>query len=124
MVSPADTMCMQVNLFISGRKLRDLDTFSKSDPQCLVMEQVNGSWVKRGSTEQIKNELNPDFSTALTLPYFFEKQQNFKFVMIDGDGDGDYDMIGEVQTTMGKVMGAPKQVFQETLSNKGKGNCG
>ncbi len=45
------------------------------------------------------------------MPYFFEKQQNFKFVMIDGDGDGDYDTIGEVTTTMGKVMGAPKQIF-------------
>ncbi len=38
MVSGADTMCMQVNLFIAGRKLKDLDTFSKSDPQCLIME--------------------------------------------------------------------------------------
>jgi len=28
--------------------------------------------------------------------------------MIDGDGGGDYDSIGEVQTTMGKLMGAKK----------------
>ena len=52
---------MQVNLFISGRKLKDLDTFSKSDPVCLIFEKVNGSWAKIGKTEQIKNNLNPDF---------------------------------------------------------------
>ncbi len=73
MVSAADTMCMQVNLFISARKLRDLDTFSKSDPRCLIMESVNGSWVKRGATEQIQNSLDPDFATAITMPYYFEK---------------------------------------------------
>ena len=32
MVSAGAQMMMQVNLFISGRKLKDLDTFSKSDP--------------------------------------------------------------------------------------------
>ena len=42
------------------------------------------------------------------MPYFFEKVQNYKFVMIDGDGDGDYDTIGEVETTMGQLMGAIK----------------
>jgi len=34
----ASQMSMQVNLFISGRKLKDLDTFSKSDPQCWLFE--------------------------------------------------------------------------------------
>lgn len=73
MVTAADTFSMKVNLFISGRKLRDLDTFSKSDPQCLLFEKKNNNWVKVGSTEQIKNSLNPDFRTSLTMPYFFEK---------------------------------------------------
>ena len=56
------------------------------------------------------------------MPYYFEKEQNLKFIMIDGDGNGDYDVIGEVITTMGKVMGAP--VFTENLTHKGKSNCG
>lgn len=100
---------MQVSLFVSGRKLKDLDTFSKSDPQCILFEKSpNGSWVKVGQTEQIKNNLNPDFRECFQLPYFFEKQQNYKFVMIDGDGGGDYDTIGEIEVTMGKLMGARK----------------
>lgn len=35
--------------------------------------------------------------------------------MIDGDGDGDYDTIGEVEVTMGKLMGAPKQTWTANL---------
>jgi len=124
MVSAADTLSMQVNLFISGRKLKDLDTFSKSDPQCLIFEQRNGSWMKVGTTEQIKNQLNPDFTTSITMPYYFEKEQSLRFVMIDGDGAGDYDEIGEVITSLGRIMGAPKQMFTDNLSHKGNANRG
>ena len=42
---------MQVNLFISGRKLKDLDAFSKSDPMCLVFEKIGKQWKKIGMTE-------------------------------------------------------------------------
>jgi hypothetical protein len=40
------------------------------------------------------------------MNYFFEKSQQLKFVMIDGDGSSSYDTIGEIQTTMGSIMGA------------------
>ena len=66
-------LSMRVELFIAGRKLKDLDAFSKSDPQCRVYEMINNLWILRGSTEQIKNNLNPDFTTTITLNYFFEK---------------------------------------------------
>lgn len=47
-----DAHCqMSVNIFVSGRKLRDLDTFSKSDPRCIVYEKKNGQFVKIGQTE-------------------------------------------------------------------------
>ena len=51
MVSAADRLSMQVNLFISARNLPDMDTFSKSDPKCVVYERQNGGWVKIGKTE-------------------------------------------------------------------------
>jgi hypothetical protein len=97
---------MRVELFIAGRKLKDLDAFSKSDPQCRVFEMINNSWVLRGSTEQIKNNLNPDFTKKITINYFFEKMQKLKFEMIDGDGAGEYDVVGDIETTMGNIMGA------------------
>jgi len=73
MVSLADSLSMQVDLYISGRKLKDLDTFSKSDPLCSVCEWVNGNWKKLAMTEKKKNNLNPDFTKQITINYFFEK---------------------------------------------------
>ena len=54
------------------------------------------------------------------MNYFFEKAQQLKFVMIDGDGcKHDYDTIGELQTTMGGLMGARGQVLTKDLSYAG-----
>jgi len=53
------------------------------------------------------------------MNYQFEKIQKIKFVMIDGDGKGDFDTIGEVETTMGAIMGAKAQIFCEQLMVKG-----
>ena len=64
---------MKINLYISGRKLKDLDTFSKSDPKCILFEWKNMKWVQIAQTEQITNTLNPDFKTAITMNYFFER---------------------------------------------------
>ena len=63
MVSSANdaSLSMKVNLYISGRNLKNLDTFSKSDPICRVYEKKQSGWVKMGSTEQIKDNLNPNF---------------------------------------------------------------
>ena len=101
----ADTLQMQVNLFVSGRNLKSMDTFSKSDPICLLFEKINGRWEKLGMTEQIKDSKDPDFATAFTVAYFFEKVQNLKFVFLDGDGQmndiSDDDKIGEISVTMG-----------------------
>ena len=102
----ANDLQMQVNMYVSGRKLKDLDTFSKSDPRCLLFENKNGQWVKLGMTEQIKNDVNPNFANGFEIAYWFEKVQKLKFVMIDGDGDGDYDEIGEIEVPMGQLMGA------------------
>ena len=94
---------MKVEMFISGRNLKDLDVFSKSDPICILSEYNDRSnhWVRLGQTEQIKDDLNPDFKTRFTVNYFFEKKQRLKFQMIDWDGAGEYDTIGHVETTLG-----------------------
>ena len=115
----ADTLSMQVNLYISARKLKDLDVMSKSDPCAALYEYKNNNWVKIGQTERIKDNLNPDFEQALTIAYYFEKLQKLKFVIIDDDGSGSYDTIGEVETNMGAVMGARAQTFSSPLSYKG-----
>ena len=85
---------MKVELFISARKLRDLDVFSKSDPQCRIYEMIGSEWVLRGQTERMMNNLNPDFQTSVVLNYFFEKQQQLRFEMVDSDGHHSFDLIG------------------------------
>lgn len=53
----------KVQLFISCRKLRDVDFVGMSDPYCTVMMRENQSegWKQVSQTEMIKNTLNPDF---------------------------------------------------------------
>ena len=115
---------MKLNLYISARKLKDLDITSKSDPCAALFEYSNGRWCKIGQTETIKNNLNPDFEQALQVAYHFEKLQKLKFVLIDDDGSGTYETIGEVETSMGAVMGAKAQTFSAQLNHKGNANRG
>ena len=117
-------LSMKLNLYVSARKLKDLDITSKSDPCAALFEYTNGKWVKIGQTETIKDQLNPDFEKALEVAYFFEKLQKLKFVLIDDDGSGSYDTIGEIETTMGALMGAKAQTFSAPLVYKGNANRG
>ena len=100
----------QLNLYISGRKLRDLDTVTKSDPKCILLEwrDEDETWVKVGETEQLEDNLNPNFATCLTVNYRFEALQQLKFVFIDKDIGEAEETIGEIETTMGALMGARK----------------
>jgi hypothetical protein len=73
-------MFQRVVLYISCRKLKDLDITSKSDPQVevYVKERTATKWSLVGKTEIIQNNLNPDFSTPIECDYFFEKEQFIK----------------------------------------------
>ena len=79
----------EVELSISGRNLLDLDTFSKSDPMCVVYLGNPGKgghfWKEIGRTECINNNLNPKFATKINLHYTFEKQQLMRFEVYDID---------------------------------------
>lgn len=72
-MATSESLKSRVNLYVSGRKLKDLDTWSKSDPKCILYEKRGNNWVKMGETETINNNLNPDFQTSFSADYFFEK---------------------------------------------------
>jgi len=55
----------KVELFIKCIKLKDMDTFSKSDPICRVYMKMNNQWVKIDETERIDNDLNPEFKKSI-----------------------------------------------------------
>jgi len=70
-----------------------------------LYSQVVG-WELQGKTEQIHNNLNPDFHTSVHVLYSFEKVQKIRFDFIDVDNLGEYDTIGTVDTTIGEIMGS------------------
>ena len=43
---------------------------------------------------------------------------------IDGSPGAQHDIIGEVEVTMGKLMGAPKQTFNANLTYQNNANRG
>jgi C2 domain len=57
-------------------------------------------------TEIKKNDLSPDWQ-PLKMRFFFEKKQILRFEIKDSDKDKSNEM-GYIETTMGKIMGAPK----------------
>lgn len=49
----------------------------------------------------VKDNLNPDFTTKINMPYFFEKTQQLKFEMLDIDSSTEYETIGVVEASLG-----------------------
>lgn len=95
-----------VNLFFSGKKLRDLDTFSKSDPYIVLFQVLqNGTKSKIGRTETIQDNLNPDFEVSFPVEYFFERDQKFYVEVYDDDGGKD-DLIGVADFSLGEILGS------------------
>ncbi|KTG46526.1 hypothetical protein cypCar_00015312 [Cyprinus carpio] len=77
----------KVEITVSCRNLLDRDTFSKSDPLCVLYTQgvESKQWREFGRTEVIDNTLNPDFVRKYILDYFFEEKQNLRFDIYDID---------------------------------------
>jgi hypothetical protein len=48
-----------------------------------------GQWLEAGRTEAIDDNLNPDFATAIRMPYRFEEVQALRFVVVDIDNPGE-----------------------------------
>ena len=110
----------KVDLFISARKLKDMDVFTKSDPFCKVFIRngISQNWTPLGQTETIDHNLNPDFTTSFTIEYFFEKEQFLKFELYDQDVFS-YDHLGDCEVKLGRIIGSKKQTFFGELTLPG-----
>lgn len=73
---PSSGPSNKILLSLACRNLKDLDTFSKSDPEVHVFlkEARSLKYTFVGKTEMILNNLNPDFTKTFTLDFFFEKE--------------------------------------------------
>lgn len=117
-----EQLTTKVELHASCKGLKNKDTFSKSDPILTVSFKGKGGWREIDRTEQIKNNLNPEFAKAINVDYRFEQIQNVRFSVYDVDNDSvtleDDDFLGSVETTLGQVVSAGN-FTQQLLSKNG-----
>ena len=111
-------LSMKVEVFISARDLKNSDTFSKSDPYCVLSLQTPGAtnYSDVGMTEVIQNNLNPNWTKTVDLDYYFEAKQNLKFTVYDYD-DSSPDEMGVAFVTLGELVGKGTSFVK--LSTKG-----
>jgi hypothetical protein len=96
----ANLSCV-VRLFFAGKKLRDLDITSKSDPYATVA--MDGGKTNLGRTETIQNCCDPVWKKSFEVPYFFEARQDFTVSIFDDDG-AQGELIGTVTFQLANVM--------------------
>ncbi|OXB70170.1 UNVERIFIED_CONTAM: hypothetical protein H355_009904 [Colinus virginianus] len=111
----------RVQLSVACRRLLDRDVGSKSDPLCVLLQDVGARrWVELDRTERIKNCQDPEFSKKLLVDYYFEKVQKLKFGVYDIDNKSaelsDDDFLGGVECTLGQIVSS--SVFTRPLELK------
>jgi len=120
--APPPASChSKVELRVSCTGLLDKDTFSKSDPICVLFEQRQNRWCEIGRTERVLNNLNPNFAKSFQIVYAFEEVQRLKFSIFDIDSESqrltEHDFLGEIEVTLGQVVS--KKVYEGLLKIKG-----
>ncbi|KAK6748028.1 hypothetical protein RB195_000941 [Necator americanus] len=122
--------CSRIYLTIKAKKLKDKDTFSKSDPLCVVYQYTknpdrNGEWTELGRTEVVWNCLNPEFATKILCDYLFEERQMVKFELYDVDSKSSdlskHDFLGYMECHLAEIVGA--RIFTKELGGL-RGYCG
>ncbi|XP_062921565.1 copine-5-like isoform X3 [Mobula hypostoma] len=120
----------KVEITVSCRNLLDKDTFSKSDPLCVLYVQgiETIQWREFGRTEVIDNTLNPDFVRKFILDYFFEERQNLRFDLYDVDSKSldlsKHDFLGQMFCTLGEIVGSPGSRLEKPLTGIPGKKCG
>ncbi|XP_026533425.1 copine-8 isoform X1 [Notechis scutatus] len=120
----ANVPATRVEISVSCRNLLDRDTFSKSDPICVLYTQGMGNkeWREFGRTEVIDNTLNPDFVRKFIMDYFFEERQNLRFDLYDVDSKSPnlskHDFLGQVFCTLGEIVGSQGSRLEKPVISK------
>uniref|UniRef100_A0A8C7C5Z3 Copine-2 n=1 Tax=Oncorhynchus kisutch TaxID=8019 RepID=A0A8C7C5Z3_ONCKI len=118
----------RVELSVCCGNLLDRDVTSKSDPFCVLFNEVDSSWIEIGRTETAVNNLNPVFGVKFKVDYHFEEVQKLKFALFDEDKCSsqlyEHDFLGEYICTLGVIVSNKKLHRPLTLANSkpaGKG---
>jgi hypothetical protein len=117
-------MSSQIEMYVSAKKLPNKDTFSKSDPFCVmeIQEVKSGEFREVGRSEYMMDNLNPEFQKEFLVDYFFEEHQLVRVTFYDRDARSDdlkkHDYMGHVDYAIGDLVAAPGQTLHLQLLNK------
>ena len=108
-----------IQLSLKCTKLINLDTFSKSDPVCVVFILQNKKWIEGGRTEILKDTQDPIWAHKVQLQYKLETKQVIMLEIYDTDSckkslDPD-NFLGRVETTLENVVKSPRKQFTSML---------
>ena len=113
----------KVRLCFKATGLKDLDTFSKSDPYLVLLSvEADGRSREVGRTETIMNDLNPTWATSIVVPYYFEMKQTYRLFVYDDDGHKDdkkNDLAGSVDFLLSHVVCARGRTKTFNLDTQG-----
>ncbi len=111
----------KIELFLACRKLKNMDVFSLTDPQIKVYIERKGEFQFFDQTENIQDNLNPNFTKTFLLDYVFEVKQTLKFEVLNV-GPNKSELCGTVQITLGEIAGSKNMTCIQDIINKGKSN--
>ena len=98
----------KLELSVSCSSLKNKDTFSKSDPLCILFEKRGGKWAELDRTEMIHNNLNPQWQKKFSLDYNPQAPQELKFNIYDWDTKAEttkqQDFLGSVEVSLQRIM--------------------
>uniref|UniRef100_A0A8C5C9U0 Copine-2 n=1 Tax=Gadus morhua TaxID=8049 RepID=A0A8C5C9U0_GADMO len=111
----------RVELSVTAAHLLDRDVASKSDPFCVLFNEVDGNWAEISRTETAVNNLNPVFGVKFRVDYHFEEVQKLRFAVFDEDKCAsqlyEHDFLGEFICTLGVIVSNKKLVRPLLLAN-------
>jgi hypothetical protein len=104
-----NTLGQDVQLFVEGINLVDLDFFTVSDPQCSLKTKEKGAvdvrWDFVGETEVIDNNLNPKWIKHFAVKYIFNRDLSLNFEVWNvSDTDDTKDLIGQVIFSLSDIL--------------------
>lgn len=122
---PSSLPTSQVELTLSCRNLINLDTFSKSDPYCLVLmkEPWQDQYYEIARTEVIDDSLNPQWIKKVLINYNFETIQKIRFEVLEKDVQND-DFLGFFETTLSDLVSFSGRQFIGKLTGVPNKECG
>lgn len=95
----------KIEFHISCEGLLNRDTFSKSDPYCIVLLQNRATleYYEVSRTEVVKNNLDPVWRKGQVVDFHFETKQGLCFKVRDSDESGKCH-LGKAMTTLGEIV--------------------